>query len=396
MSPGAPSPAPPGAGLSSLRLFNFRNYEELSLDLGPGLNFFVGENAQGKTNLLEAVATLLLTRSPRAGTAAELLRWGADEAAVDAVMVRATLAELLTLRLRRIHDAELDGELEARPRISRVTSRDGHPISPRDLLGRWPVVLFWPDDLQLVKSGPEARRRLLDVLVSQLDRAAADELVRYRRVLEQRNSLLRRLHAEGGPPADHLRPFDDALVLHGAGVQLARAGLVRELAPLAASAHAEISDSAELLELRYLPQSGQPSEDREILVAALRRALGRAHAEELARGTTVVGPHRDDLEFLLNGRPARSTASQGQQRSTVLATKIAEVRLVSARSERMPLLLLDDVLSELDPSRRERLLGAVSGRGDSPQTLVTSSEETAVGAHPARRFLVQRGSVVAR
>ena len=156
-------------------------------------------------------------------------------------------------------------------------------------------------------------------------------------------------------------------MLHGAGVQLARAGLVRELAPLAASAHAEISDSAESLELRYLPQSGQPSEDREILVAALRRALGRAHAEELARGTTVVGPHRDDLEFLLNGRPARSTASQGQQRSTVLATKIAEVRLVSARSERMPLLLLDDVLSELDPSRRERLLGAVSGRGTRPR-----------------------------
>jgi DNA replication and repair protein RecF len=396
MSPPAPTPAPAGAGLVSLRLFNFRNYPELSLDLGPGLNVFVGENAQGKTNLLEAVATLLLTRSPRAGTAAELLRWGTEEAAVDAVMVRGTLTESLTLRLRRIPEGDLPEEGGSHPRVTRVTARDGHPIAPRDLLGRWPVVLFWPDDLQLVKSGPEARRRLLDVLVSQLDRAAADELVRYRRVLEQRNSLLRRLHSLGSGDVDELRPFDEALVLHGAGIQVARTSLVRELAPLAAAALAEISDSAESLELRYLPQSGRPSEERELLMGTLRRSLERARAEELARGTTVVGPHRDDLEFLLNGRSARSTASQGQQRSAVLATKIAEVRLVSARSERLPLLLLDDVLSELDPPRRERLLGAVSGREGAPQTLVTCSEENAVGTHPGRRFVVERGCVTAR
>jgi len=396
MTPPGPASSAEAGGLTHLRLYNFRNYAELNLPLGPGLNVFAGENAQGKTNLLEAVATLLLTKSPRTSIPAELLRWGSEEAAVDAVLGRRSLSETLALRLRRTRDAEPTGPpgRDATPRISRTTTRDGHPIAPRDLIGRWPVVLFWPDDLQLVKAGPEARRRLLDILVSQLDRAAADELIRYRRVLEQRNSLLRRLHDGGGPP-DQLRPFDDALLRHGAAVQVARTELVGALAPLAAAAMAEISEAADSLELRYTPQSGAASDDREQVLAALTSALARARGEELARGTSVVGPHRDDLEFVLNGRPARSTASQGQQRSAVLATKIAEVRLVGARAERMPILLLDDVLSELDPARREHLLSALSARGELPQTMVTCSDEYPFGAHPSRRFLVRQGTVVA-
>jgi DNA replication and repair protein RecF len=230
--------------------------------------------------------------------------------------------------------------------------------------------------------------------VSQLDRAAADELIRYRRVLEQRNSLLRRLH-DGGGPADQLRPFDDALLRHGAAIQVARTELVGALAPLAAAAMAEISEAADSLELRYAPQTGRASGDREQVLAALSSALAHARREELARGTSIVGPHRDDLEFVLNGRPARSTASQGQQRSAVLATKIAEVRLVGARAERMPILLLDDVLSELDPARREHLLSALSARGEVPQTMVTCSDEYQFGAHPSRRFLVRQGTVLA-
>ena len=393
--PGPPSSAEAG-GLTHLRLYNFRNYAELNLPLGPGLNVFVGENAQGKTNLLEAVATLLLTRSPRTSTPAELLRWGAEETAVDAVLGRGPLSETLALRLRRTSDADLTGAAgrDASPRISRTTTRDGHPIAARDLIGRWPVVLFWPDDLQLVKAGPEARRRLLDILVSQLDRAAADELIRYRRVLEQRNSLLRRLH-DGGGPLDQLRPFDDALLRHGAAIQVARTALVGALAPLAAEAMAEISEAADSLELRYAPQSGVASGDRDQVLAALSSALARARGEELARGTSAVGPHRDDLEFVLNGRPARSAASQGQQRSAVLATKIAEVRLVGARAERMPILLLDDVLSELDPARREHLLSALSARGEAPQTMVTCSDDYPFGAHPSRHFLVRQGTVLA-
>jgi DNA replication and repair protein RecF len=390
-------PASGDVHLARLRLFNFRNYAELNLELGAGLNVFVGENAQGKTNLLEGVATLLLTRSPRTSTPAELLRWGADEAAVDAVLERRTLTESLALRLRRVRDAGPDQEgATTLPRVSRTTSRDGHPIAPRDLLGRWPVVLFWPDDLQLVKAGPEARRRLLDVLLAQLDRSAADELVRYRRVLEQRNSLLRRLHATGDDAPDQLHPFDEALVEHGAGVQVARAGLVGELAPLAATAIAEISDGGDELELRYAPHYGGTGRDRAEVMAALRRALAGARAEELARGTTVVGPHRDDLDYVLNGRPARSTASQGQQRSAVLATKLAEVRLVAARTGRLPVLLLDDVLSELDPTRRERLLWALSSPGGAPQTLVTCSEESQFGGRRAQGFLVRQGTVTAR
>jgi len=398
VSGASPSPGTTGAGAARLRLFNFRNYAELTLELGPALNVFVGENAQGKTNLLEAVATLLLTRSPRTSVTTELLRWGSDEAAVDAVLTRGSVTEALALRMRRVHDAPSapPGDSEPPSRIARTTSSDGHPVAPRDLIGRWPVVLFWPDDLQLVKAGPEARRRLLDILVAQLDRTTADELIRYRRVLEQRNSLLRRLRTGGGSAPDHLRTFDDALVRHGASIQVARAALVGALAPLAAAALAEISAARDTLEMRYAPQSGAPVGGVDEAAAALRAALARARSEELARGVTLVGPHRDDLELSVNGRLARTAASQGQQRSAVLATKIAEVRLLEARSERMPILLLDDVLSELDSRRRESLLGALSADRGGPQTLVTCSDDSHFDGHPSRRFRVSQGTVVPR
>ena len=383
------------SSLTRLRLYNFRNYPHLELELGPGLNLFVGENAQGKTNLLEAVATLLLTRSPRAGSASELLRWGTDQAAVDGVLVGHSASETVSLRLRRLSEAEPgkavgDGSSH---RISRTTSTDGNPIRPRDLIGRWPIVLFWPDDLHLVKAGPEARRHLLDVLVSQIDRQAADDLIRYRRVLEQRNALLRRLRRAGGGSPDHLSPFDDALVRHGASVQVARAALVRALAPLAAAAAAEISGSRDALEIVYAPRSGAPGAEHSEAMASLREALNRSRSEEMTRGMTVVGPHRDDVEYRVNGRSARTSASQGQQRSAVLATKIAEVRLLRSRSGRTPIVLLDDVLSELDPGRRQRLLAALSAAGEAAQTLVTCSDKGQLDGEPLRLFQVLQATV---
>ena len=383
------------SSLARLRLYNFRNYQELELELGPGLNLFVGENAQGKTNLLEAVATLLLTRSPRAGTASELLRWGTDEAAIDGVLVGHTATETVSLRLRRLHETEPGTEVGegASHRVSRTTSTDGNPIRPRDLIGRWPVVVFWPDDLHLVKAGPESRRRLLDVLVSQLDRQAADELIRYRRVVEQRNSLLRRLRLAGGGNPDHLSSFDDALVRHGASVHMARATLVNALAPLAAAAAVEISGSRDSLDIRYAPQSGDPGAEHADVMASLREALSRSRREEMARGMTLIGPHRDDVDYFVNGRSARASASQGQQRSAVLATKIAEVRLLRSRSQRTPIVLLDDVLSELDPGRRERLLAAVSSSGGAAQTLVTCSDTGQLNGETLRLFRVQQARV---
>lgn len=371
--------------VSWLRLFRFRNYAEQVVELGPGLNVVSGPNAQGKTNLLEAVATLALTRSPRAASAAELVTWGEPEGRVEAVVERPDGPTRLDMRVRRG-----DGETAVR-----TTLVDGRERPARSLLGTCPVVLFWPEDLLLVKGGPEARRRLLDVLLSQLDQRTAADLVRYRRVLEQRNALLRQVRGGAGS-ATALGGFTAELARSGGAVRVARARLVDALRALSADAHAELSRGRERLDLRYLAGDADPPlDDPTAAATALEEELRRRRAEELARGVTVAGPHRDDLELLLDDRPARTTASQGQQRTVVLACKLAEVRHLAATAGMAPVLLLDDVLSELDSERRRRLLSGL-GAGTASQALLTTSESAPLDLESGavvRHFTVRAGHV---
>lgn len=366
-----------------LRLFRFRNYAEETVELGPGLNVVVGRNAQGKTNLLEAVATVALTRSPRAGSAAEVIGWGEEACRVSASVVRPEGPVELDLTLRR-------GEGE---RVVRTLAVGGTSRAARSVLGLCPVVLFWPEDLQLVKGGPEGRRRLLDIVLSQVDPRTADDLVRYRRTIEQRNAMLR-LVRDGGAGFEAVDAFTRQLVELGGRIRVARARLVRSLDPLATAALAELTEGREELGLRYVGE-GVEADDPVEAAAALAAILAERRGEEIARGITVAGPHRDDVEILLDGRPARSTASQGQQRSIVLACKLAEVRHVAAAAGVAPVLLLDDVLSELDAGRRLRLLAAL-GAGTATQALLTTSETAALelpdGAD-VRRFAVSAGRV---
>ncbi|MGH7685353.1 MAG: DNA replication/repair protein RecF [Candidatus Dormibacteria bacterium] len=355
-----------GAGrcaIARLRLFQFRNYSAMTVSLGPSLNVIAGDNAQGKTNLLEAAATLALTRSPRASTSADLVMWGTDGCAVEGAVIRPGGDCTLSLRLERSHESD---------RLSRTTSVDGKPRPARALLGLCPVVMFWPDDLQLVKAGPDARRRLLDVLLVQLEPRTAAHMSRYRRVLEQRNALLHRMRAEG-----RLRPeldgFTHELVHHGARLAVARSRLLRELAPRAAAALQELSEGSEHLALEYVAAHGAIGADEDQVEADLLAALRSRADEELARGVTVAGPHRDDVSILLGGRSARTAASQGQQRSIVLAIKLAEMRHVAHCTGALPVVMLDDVLSELDQNRRSQLLALLTA-GGGPQVLVTTTE----------------------
>jgi DNA replication and repair protein RecF len=377
-----PVPATGACSVQRLRIFAFRNYVEQSVEFGSGLNVVGGSNAQGKTNLLEAVATLLLTRSPRAAGSADVLAWGSDEALLEARVLRPAADRTLAVRFRR---DPMSG------RVTRSATVDGSPRRARDLLGLCPVVLFWPEDLQLVKAGPEGRRRLLDMVLAQLDQRAALDLLRYRHVLEQRNALLRQVRA-GTSPADALDGFTRELVSSGARIQVARAELVRSLAPHARAALAQVGGGEEL-GLRYLPDGGMdPDGDAIAAETALAATLARRRPEELARGATLAGPHRDDLELLIGGRPARSAASQGQQRSIVLALKLAEVRHIAVHASVMPVLLLDDVLSELDPHRRRDLIAGLAHAG--LQTLITSSEPLPGVLPPGtRRFEVASGRV---
>jgi len=277
-------------------------------------------------------------------------------------------------------------------RVVRSTTVDGKPRQARSVLGLCPVVLFWPDDLQLVKAGPEGRRRLLDTLLSQLDPRAANHLLRYRQVLEQRNALLHQIRAEGRG-RDGLAAFTAELVHHGARVTVARARLVESLSPAAAEALRDLSGGRERLELRFASSAGAGVEGDDAAERTILAALQRRAAEEEARGVTVVGPHRDDIEVLLDGRPARHTASQGQQRSIVLACKLAEMRHVAAVSGVTPVVLLDDVLSELDQQRRAELMTALASGAH--QVLVTTTEplpDTGVFS-AVHHFSVRGGSV---
>jgi DNA replication and repair protein RecF len=341
--------------LKRLQLNNHRNYAHLDLAPGPGVNVFVGANGQGKTNLLEAVAMLALSTSPRARRDFELLGPVTPAARIHAEVESAGRRLEVTITLQ----AEGEGE-----RVRRVIEVDGIRKRGVDLPGHFRVTLFWPDDLGLVKAGPELRRRFLNQMLVQIEPGYARALAGLRRVLEQRNSLLKKI-AAGDEAAGVLEAWNTELVTYGSEIARARARAVADLRPHAAAGHAEIA-AGELLDIAYLG----PPED---FAGAVEKSL----TDDLRRGSTTVGPHHDDLLIQLDGRDARSYASQGQQRTAVVSLKLAEAALMSRRAGERPVLLLDDVLSELDAERRSALLRKVAGEG---QVIITSAE---MGPFPA-------------
>jgi len=357
--------------LRRLQLRNHRNYAHLDISMEPGVNVFIGANGQGKTNLLEAVAILALSASPRTRRDVELVGPVAPASRIEADVESAGRRMELTIAI------SVEGE-----RARRTIEVDGARRRAVDLPGHFRVALFWPDDLGLIKAGPEQRRRFLNQLLVQVEPGYARALSGLRRILEQRNSLLKRI-AAGEEAVDSLDVWNVELARVGSEVATARAAAVRELAPSATRCHAEIG-AGERLEIEYL---GPPDD----LAAAVHNSV----ADDLRRGSTSVGPHRDDVRVLLDGHDARGYASQGQQRTAVVSLKLAEADLVARRTGERPVLLLDDVLSELDLERRAALLRQVRNGG---QVVITSVD---VGPFPpdliagARVWCVEAGQVKA-
>jgi DNA replication and repair protein RecF len=333
--------------LVSLELRNYRNYSRLDLQPGSHLNVFLGPNGQGKTNLLESVALLALSASPRARRESELVGPAAPETRVAALVEGGHRQSEIRISIR------VDGE-----RTRRRIEVDGQPRRAVDLPGLFRVTLFWPDDLNLVKAGPQHRRRLFNEMLVQVRPGYARALSRYARVLEQRNSLLKQVGL-GEQPTSALEVWDLELARLGSALVDARRHAVEALAGRAAADHAAIA-GGERLQLAY---SGPPED--------LLHALERSRREDVRRGSTGVGPHRDDLVVRLNDRDARAFASQGQQRTAVVSIKLAEAAVVAAMTGERPVLLLDDVLSELDADRRASLLERL---GDPGQVIITSVE----------------------
>jgi DNA replication and repair protein RecF len=343
--------------LSSLSITGLRSYASLEAAFGPGPQLIVGPNAAGKTTLLEAIVLLAWGRSHRTSTDAELVRWGADLARVEGVAGRKAI-EVALVR------ATAGGNARKRIRVNGVARRAA------GLIGLLRTVVFAPEEMLLVVGSPGLRRAAIDQLATQRSPTYGHELATYARTLQQRNSLLRAIREEQATRAE-LR-FWDASFLDAGGVIVAeRQRLLADLAEPLARAHAEIAPeeaSAGRLAIHYATNAAQlPGESAR---DALARRLAETAEKELWNGSTLIGPHRDDVVFSLEGRDLSAFASRGQQRTAILAFKLAELDLLTAQDGDPPLLLLDDVFSELDPDRRAHLVRRISAL---PQAFVTTT-----------------------
>lgn len=327
-----------------------------------------GPNAAGKTTLLEAIVLLAWGRSHRTAADAELVRWGRELARVEGRVGN----EVIELALVR----SASGGVRKRIRVN------GVPRRAAALIGALRTVLFAPEEMLLVVGSPSLRRDALDRLAGQRSPAYLRELATYGRALQQRNGLLR-LIREGEAQRDQLAFWDRTLIASGGAVVAERLALLDALAGPLAAAHAEIAPEeaeAAKLELRYLTNA--PRQAGETPRDALERRLAETAEKELWNGSTLVGPHRDDVAFTLDSRPMDTFASRGQQRTVILAFKLAELDLLTALDGRPPVLLLDDVFSELDPERRSHLVRRIEAL---PQAFVTTT--TLEDLDPALRSL---------
>ena len=364
--------------LAHLALTDVRSFRHLAIDLAPGIYVIAGENAAGKTNLLESVAMLATTRGVRSGPDLDIISW---QAVVEDPLPAARLeADVETAAGRRALEVAVIAQVAVAgippTRAGKRFRVNGVARRASDLIGQLRIVMFAADDLTIIDGPPVNRRRYLDLTISQLDPTYLRALQRYARVLEQRNSLLRRLNERGGRGLDQLDFWDDELAEAGALILARRADAVRALARDAADRYAELAATEdETLDVRYLPgvpESVQQALREHDLQAHLRAALEAARVEDVRRGVSRIGPHRDDLSFSIGGHPAGLSASRGQQRSAALALRLAEVALSTRRTGDPPVLLLDDILSELDPRRRERILRVAYGVD---QVLITTPDE---------------------
>ncbi|HEY9761175.1 MAG TPA: DNA replication/repair protein RecF [Trichocoleus sp.] len=374
--------------LKHLHLRHFRNYAEQQVDFSAPKTILVGENAQGKSNLLEAVEVLATLKSHRTNRDPDLIQEGTAASQISATVHRELGPADLSLILRNgsRRTAILNGE-----RLRRQL----------DFLGSLNAVQFSSLDLELVRGGPGERRTWLDTLLIQLEPVYAHILGQYNQALKQRNALIRQTYGEEDEPelppkvdTTQFALWDAQLAALGTRVIRRRARAIERLAPIAEIWHRAISGQTEALQIRYLPNVPMKEDDPgAIQTAFLEKIRQRAIAERHQR-TSLVGPHRDDIEFSINDTPARQYGSQGQQRTLVLALKLAELKLIDSVVGDPPLLLLDDVLAELDLKRQNQLLEAIQDRF---QTLITTTHLGSFDAQWLRSsqiLTVQNGQLV--
>ena len=323
--------------IKSLQLQNFRNYPELFIEFDEKTNIIYGDNAQGKTNILEAVYLSSTSRSHKGAKDKEMIRFGEDEAHIKMIIRKNGIDHRIDLHIRK--------------NKSKGIAIDGVSIrKASELFGLIHVIIFSPEDLSMVKNGPAERRRFMDLELCQLDKLYTSELASYNKVLNDRNRMLKDLWTK--PEYEEILPlYDIKLVNFGKHIIEAREKFISRLNDIVKEIHYSLTGGKEELVISYEPNVRADRFEEELMRGAER---------DRHQKVTLTGPHRDDICFLANGIDLRRYGSQGQQRSAALSLKLAEIELVKSLSREYPVLLLDDVLSELDSSRQENLLGRIN------------------------------------
>lgn len=366
--------------LKEITLRSFRNYEELTLQFSPGINVFLGENAQGKTNLMEAIYALSMARSPRTSNEKEMIQWEEDGAHISGQIEKKNAHYPLELTFSK------------KGKIAKVNHLEQKRLS--EYVGKLNVVLFSPEDLDLVKGAPNNRRKFLDMELGQMSQVYLFDLVQYQRLLKQRNLYLKQLLMKKEQDVVYLDVLTEQLAILAASIIQARLTFIQQLEKWADELHYEISNQKERLRIRYKSTIDlEPTLDKDAIYLKLMEEHERVKTREREQGTTLFGPHRDDLVFYVDDKNVHQFGSQGQQRTTVLSLKLAEIECMKEVLGEYPILLLDDVLSELDDDRQTHLLKTIEKK---VQTFLTTTSLDGIKRNQIEEptiFYIQAGKV---
>ena len=319
--------------IENLSVLNFRNLKDTTIDFSNGINIFYGDNAQGKTNLLEAIYICSAGRSQRTRTESQLVKFGYDEAHIRTFVMRENTRDRIDVHIKKDERKGM--------------AVNGLPVKKiADFFGNLNTVIFSPEDLRLVKGGPSERRRFMDMELCQLNRVYCHDLQNYYKILKQRNNLLKSIYKDSSL-SDTLDVWDIQLAEYGERITEKRGIFTDRLNELSREIHSGITGGKETLSVEYRPNSENGS---------LADRLKYYRNRDIALGSTSCGPHKDDMLFFIDGNDTKSYGSQGQQRTASLSAKLAEIELIRTETDENPILLLDDVLSELDESRQVYLM----------------------------------------
>lgn len=330
----------------------------MNISFNQKINIIYGNNAQGKTNILESLYLLALTKSHRTSKDKELVRWDQSFS-----VIKCSLAN-------RLGNIELEIQLNSKGKKAKVNHLEKRKLS--EYIGTFNVVMFAPEDLILVKGSPQNRRKFLDLEIGQVSPSYIHHLSQFQKIIQQRNNLLKDFSKENKNKIELLDIWDVQMIEHGTKVMMRRNLFIDKLQKWANAIHADITDGKENIRISYKPSFlvEDFNEGEANVIKIYKNHLTKVRQQEIYRGTTLIGPHRDDLEFFVNDINVQLYGSQGQQRTTALSLKLAEIELIYEETGEYPILLLDDVLSELDKKRQTHLIKAIENK---VQTMITTT-----------------------